>query len=187
MRDNMLAGLVFVMGAVVFIGASGGGSVAALAATPPAAGLHIKADRWMRWKIDARLQNDPYLDYRGVKVSIRKNGVAVLTGYTLTDYEKANAAQVAGDVSGITEVKNEITVVQYTAGHDGAVAQRVRSQIIQDPTMKVTALDVEAEKGGVILHGIVPTAELKAHIGKFASEVNGVKHVDNDLDVEPVP
>jgi osmotically-inducible protein OsmY len=182
MRNNVLVGLVFVMGVVVLLA----GTVTAQAADSSAAVSHLNADQWMRWKIDARLQDDPYLDYRGVKVHIKKNGVAVLTGYTLTEYEKANAAQVAGDVSGITEVKNEITVVQFTAGHDGAVAQQVRSQIIQDPTMKVTALEVQAEKNGIILHGIVPTAELKARIGQFASEVNGVKHVDNDLDVEPV-
>jgi osmotically-inducible protein OsmY len=164
-----------------------GGPPVLAATTSPATMHHIKSDQWMRWKIDARLQDDPYLDYRGVKVNIKKNGVAVLSGYTLTDYEKDNAGQVAGAVPGITEVKNEIEVVRYTAGHDGAVAQRVRSQIIQDPTMKVSALEVQAEKNGVILHGIVPTAELKARIGQFASEVKGVEHVDNDLDVEPVP
>jgi osmotically-inducible protein OsmY len=170
---------------VVWLLGVGGSPVLAATDSSPSV-RHIKSDQWMRWKIDARLQDDPYLDYRGVKVSIKKNGVAVLTGYVVTDYEKANAAQVAGAVPGITEVKNEITVVQFTAGHDGAVAQRVRSQIIQDPTMKVTALEVQAEKNGVILHGVVPTAGLKARIGQFASEVKGVKHVDNDLDVEPV-
>jgi hyperosmotically inducible periplasmic protein len=163
-----------------------GGSPVLAATVSPAPIQHIKSDQWMRWKIDSLLENDSYLDYRGVKVKIKKDGVAVLTGYVLTDFEKAHAAEVAGDVPGIKEVKNEIDVVQYTAGRDGAVAQRVRSQIIQDPTIRVEALEVEAEKGGVILHGVVPTAELKGQIGKFASEVNGVKHVDNDLDVEPV-
>ncbi|HUJ79889.1 MAG TPA: BON domain-containing protein [Nitrospiria bacterium] len=163
-----------------------GGGVSAQAAKMSATVTHIKADSWMRWKIDSLLQNDPYLDYRGVKVKIKQKGVAVLTGYVLTDYEKAHAAEVAGDVPGVTEVKNEIMVVQYTAGHDGAVAQRVRSQIIQDPTMKAEALEVEAEKDGVILHGIVKTADQKEQIGKFVSEVQGVKHVDNDIDVEPV-
>jgi osmotically-inducible protein OsmY len=181
MKQNMLSVLV---GLVVVIGVSGGGSVAAEAASPSAAVSHIKADQWMRWKIDARLQNDPYLDYRGVKAIIKQNGVVVLTGYVFTDYEKDHAAQVASAVPGINDVKNEIKVVQFTAGHDGAVAQQVRSQIIQDPTMNVTALEVVAEKNGVILHGIVPTAELKARIGQFASEVQGVKHVVNDIDVE---
>jgi len=163
-----------------------GGSVSAQASKLSPAMSHIKADSWMRWKIDSLLQNDPYLDYRGVKVQIKKNGVAVLSGYVLTNYEKAHAAEVAGDVPGVTEVQNEIMVVQYTAGHDGAVAQHVRSQIVQDPTMKTEALDVEAEKGGVILHGIVKTADQKERIGQFAMEVTGVKHVDNDIDVEPI-
>jgi len=183
--QRSLYGMIMMIGVIGLLGV--GGPPVLAATTPPTPLRHIKSDQWMRWKIDARLQDDPYLDYRGVEVHIKKNGVAVLTGYTLTDYEKDNAAAVAGAVPGITEVKNEIKVVQYTAGHDGAVAQRVRSQIIQDPTMKVTALEVQAEKNGVILHGVVPTAELKARIGQFASEVNGVKHVDNDLDVEPVP
>jgi hyperosmotically inducible periplasmic protein len=163
-----------------------GGSPVLAATMAPAPIHHIRSDQWMRWKIDTLLQNDPCLDYRGVKVNIKKDGVAVLTGYVLTDFEKAHAAEVAGDVTGIKEVRNNIDVVQYTAGRDGAVAQRVRSQIVQDPTIRVEALDVEAEKGGVILHGVVPTADVKARIGKFVSEVNGVKHVVNDLDVEPV-
>jgi osmotically-inducible protein OsmY len=175
--------ILFVLIGTVVLTMGGGVSAQASKASP--AMPHIKADHWMRWKIDALLQNDPYLDYRGVKVRIKQNGVAVLSGYVLTDYEKSHATEVAGDVPGVTEVKNEITVVQYTAGHDGAVAQRVRSQIIQDPTMKIEALDVEAEKGGVILHGIVKTVDLKARIGQFASEVKGVKRVDNDIDVEP--
>jgi len=162
-----------------------GGSVSAQAAKVSTAMPHIKTDQWMRWKIDSLLQNDLYLDYRGVTVKIKNDGVAVLSGYVLTDYEKAHAAEVAGDVPGVTEVKNEITVVQYTAGHDGTVAQRVRSQIIQDPTMMAEALDIEAEKDGVILHGIVKTTDQKVRIGQFASEVTGVKHVDNDIDVEP--
>jgi osmotically-inducible protein OsmY len=163
-----------------------GGSPVLAATVAPSPRHHIRSDQWIRWKIDAQLQDAPYFDYRGVKVNIKNDGVVVLTGYVLTDFEKAHAAEVAGAVHGVKEVKDEIDVVQYTAGRDGAVAQRVRSQIIEDPTMKVEALDVEAEKGGVILHGVVPTGELKRRIGKFASEVNGVKHVDNDLDVEPV-
>lgn len=171
-----------VVAAVVF---AMGGSVPAQAAKASPAMSHIKTDQWMRWKIDSLLRNDLYLDYRGVTVKIKNKGVAVLSGYVLTDYEKAHAAEVAGDVPGVTEVKNEITVVQYTAGHDGTVAQRVRSQIIQDPTMMAEALDIEAEKSGVILHGIVKTTDRKKRIGQFASEVTGVKHVDNDIDVEP--
>jgi osmotically-inducible protein OsmY len=163
-----------------------GGPPVLAATTSPAPMHHIKSDQWIRWKIDALLQDDPYFDYRGVKVNIKKDGVAVLTGFVLTNFEKAHAAEVAGAVHGVKEVRNDIAVVQYTAGRDGAVAQRVRSQIIEDPTIRVEALDVEAEKGGVILHGVVPTADVKARIGKFVSEVNGVKHVVNDLDVEPV-
>jgi len=177
-RNQVVVGVL--IGAAVLMMA---GSILAQV-VPPA--THIKADHWMRWKIDALLQNDPYLDYRGVKVVIKQAGVATLSGYVFTDYEKSHATDVANTVPGITEVKNEIKVVQLTAGHDGAVAQQVRSQIIQDPTMKVEALDVEAEKGGVILHGIVKTAEQKERVGKFASEVQGVKHVNNDLDVEPL-
>jgi osmotically-inducible protein OsmY len=145
----------------------------------------VESGHWVRGEIGALLRNDPHLDYRGVKVNTA-NGATVLTGYVLTDFEKAHAAQVAGNIPDIKAVKNEIMVVQYTAGRGGAVARRVRSQIIQDPAMDVTALDVEAEKNGVILHGIVPMADLKERIGRFVLEVNGVQRVENDLDVEPV-
>jgi len=178
MKQNVLA--VVIAAAVLT-----GGTVAARAAVSFAAVPPIKADQWTRWKINALLRNDIRLDYRNVKVKNR-NGTVTLSGVVLTDYEKAHAVEMASDVPGVKAVKDEIMVVQYTTGPDGALAQRVRSQILQDPTMKVTALDVEAEKDGVLLHGIVSNDAIKARIGRFASEVKGVQRVDDELDVEPV-
>ena len=164
----------------------GAGDPAVLAAAPSIATPHIKPDQWLGWKVDTALRYDRYLDYRDVRAHAR-NGEVVLTGTVLTGFEKVHAAQVAGGVPGVTRVTNDILVVEDTTGDESDLARRVRDVLLQDPAMKVPALAIETvAKDAIILHGIVSSAELKTRIGQLASTVAGVRHVDNDLDVEPV-
>jgi osmotically-inducible protein OsmY len=145
----------------------------------------INSDQSLALKIDAAFRDDRYLDYLGVRADSRR-GTVVLTGTVLTDFEKTHAARVAGGVPGVQSVANEILVVQYAVGDESDLAERVRSRMLLDPAMKVTALSIETQSGDwIILHGIVSSPALKARIGKAASAVKGVKQVENDLSVEP--
>ena len=60
----------------------------------------------------------------------------------------------------------------------------VRSEIIQDPTLKVIALGVDARDGVVTLYGIVRSSDQRKLIGEFVQGVPGVKELTNDILVE---
>ncbi|HET6464767.1 MAG TPA: BON domain-containing protein [Nitrospiria bacterium] len=143
-----------------------------------------KPDKWIRWRVDALLHNNNRLDYRRVDVAC-KSGEITLTGSVFTDYEKAHATLVAGDVPGVKAVQNKILVVE-PVNADFALMKKVRSQILQDPILSVTALEVDAEEGVVELHGIVSNSELKHRVTEIIQGVPGVKRVVNAIDVEPV-
>jgi hyperosmotically inducible protein len=47
-----------------------------------------------------------------------------------------------------------------------------------------TRVDVDTERGVVNLSGVVQTAEQKARAAEIARQVNGVKRVNNNLQVQ---
>lgn len=140
------------------------------------------SDRWIAWRVDALLQNDNRLDYREVRVTT-KDKIVTLKGSVMTDYEKAHATLVAGDIPGVKGVTNEIVVVEPVDA-DFALIKRVHSEIIQDPTLKVMALDVDAREGGVTLYGIVRSVDQKKRVGELVQGVPGVKELKNEILVE---
>jgi hyperosmotically inducible protein len=172
MRRAMLA----VMTAALLM--SAGGVPAQAAVAPPS------PDQALALQVNTALRRDRYLAYRHVRADA-KHGEAVLTGSVATDFEKAHAAKVAGGVTGVKSVKNQIVVERQTASDENDLARRIREALSQDPAVHVTELAIEtAPKDGVILQGIVDSAEMKARIGKDAALVKGVAHVENDLEVE---
>jgi hyperosmotically inducible periplasmic protein len=160
--------------------AAGSGVPSARAATAPT----VSPDQALALKINTALRRDRYLAYRKVRAEAR-DGEALLTGSVLTDFEKAHAATVAGGVPGVKSVKNRLLVIRYPASYESDLARRIREALSRDPTARVTELAIETDAhDGVILHGIVASAELKALIGKDAAAVKGVRRVVNDLEVE---
>lgn len=147
-----------------------------------------RSDKWITWRVDALLRNDNRLDYRLVQVGC-KNGEVTLKGSVWTDYERSHATLVASDVPGVKAVQNTILVVEpLNAGF--VLMKAVRSEILQDPILSVTALfvDVNAERnpaGTVTLYGIVASPEQKDRVGEIVRGVPGVKQVVNEIDVEP--
>jgi hyperosmotically inducible periplasmic protein len=141
-------------------------------------------DQALALQVNTALRRDRYLAYRHVRADA-KHGEVVLMGSVLTNFEKAHAAKVAGGVPGVKSVKNQILVERQTASDENDLARRIREALSRDPTVHVTELAIEsAPQDGVILQGIVDSAEMKDRIGKVAAGVKGVAHVVNNLEVE---
>jgi hyperosmotically inducible protein len=66
---------------------------------------------------------------------------------------------------------------------DGALTSYVKSQLASDKLVSLTRVGVETNNGIVYLTGEVETAEQKSRSGSLATEVKGVKHVVNNLQV----
>jgi hyperosmotically inducible protein len=66
---------------------------------------------------------------------------------------------------------------------DAALTAKVKTALLSDDTAKGTQIDVETKDGIVQLNGFVDSTENKVAAARAASAVEGVKGVDNNLDV----
>ena len=142
----------------------------------------MKSDHWIAWRVDALLQNDERFDYRDVRVAA-KDGVVTLDGSVMTEYEKGHASLVAEDVPGVKGVENVILVVE-PVNANFALAKKVRTQILENPELTISSLDVSAEQGRVEIRGIVSGSGERTEIGDIVKEMPGVATVENEIWVE---
>jgi len=68
---------------------------------------------------------------------------------------------------------------------DRGVTQRIRQGVVKDDALSMTGKNVKiiTHEGVVTLRGPVKTAAEKAEIGAIAAKTDGVKRVDNQLEV----
>lgn len=67
---------------------------------------------------------------------------------------------------------------------DAQISTSVQSKLTADRVSNFTRVDVDTERGVVNLSGIVQSAEQKARAAEVARQVNGVKRVNNNLQVQ---
>jgi hyperosmotically inducible periplasmic protein len=78
------------------------------------------------------------------------------------------------------------TPTQKTAGEqidDSVLTGKVKAALVADEATKARQIDVETFRGTVQLNGFVDSAESKAAATRVAKSVDGVKAVDNNLNV----
>jgi hyperosmotically inducible protein len=66
---------------------------------------------------------------------------------------------------------------------DAALTTKVKAALLSDDTAKGTQIDVESKDGIVQLNGFVDSTDNKVAAARVANSVEGVKGVDNNLDV----
>ncbi len=64
---------------------------------------------------------------------------------------------------------------------DAWVTTKVKTAILNEPSLKVTQINVETYKGMVQLSGFVDNADSRAKAAEIARSVQGVTSVKNDL------
>jgi hyperosmotically inducible protein len=77
-----------------------------------------------------------------------------------------------------------------TAGEhvsDASITTAVQSKLTADRLSNFTRVDVDTDRGVVNLRGVVASADQKARAAELARQVNGVKRVNNNLQVEGQP
>lgn len=70
---------------------------------------------------------------------------------------------------------------------DASISTAVQSKLTADRVSNFTRVDVDTERGTVNLSGVVQSAEQKARASELARQVNGVKRVNNNLQVQDQP
>jgi len=83
--------------------------------------------------------------------------------------------------TGCTAMTGE-TAGQYV--DDSTITAAVKAKLVADKAANLTRVDVETTKQVVALNGIVESADQKARAEQLAKQVNGVRKVDNNLQIQ---
>jgi hyperosmotically inducible protein len=178
MRNILAAGLI---ASILILGS-------AIAAEPESrtAG-QTTTDTTLATKVKTALIENDTTKAHQINVEVYK-GQVQLNGFVDTAEEKAVAADIAGKIAGVTSVKNNLSVKagERTAGEsidDGMITAKVKAALIGDSRTKAHQIDVTTREGIVQLGGFVDSASAKSAAAEVAESVDGVRSVQNGLNV----
>jgi len=123
-------------------------------------------------------------------VTVRE-GTATLSGKVENEVDRELAAQLAGDVEGISKVDNQLQVDGQLAEQmparqslaqrfdDATLTATIKSKLLWNTSTRDLHGSVATENGVVTLKGKAPTADAKLLAGSLASNTEGVYQVNN--------
>jgi osmotically-inducible protein OsmY len=130
------------------------------------------------WVKDA-IYRDPRVDSYEINVTT-KDGIVMLSGNVKDLAAKSYAALEAKKIDGVLGVINQITVSPYRRS-DLDIDNAIRRRILNSNVIKSQGIFVNCKDGKVTLSGIVNTYSEEQEAGLIASEVKGVKEVENNI------
>lgn len=147
------------------------------------------ADSTITANVKAALVQDP--ETRAANIMVNTiDGTVELTGFVNTGAQRRDAVDVARNVAGVQRVRNELQVsgsseVVGAADTDADITQRVESALQSNPDTQSAAIKVSTSDGVVQLAGFVNSNHQRDAAADTAGSVQGVRHVDNDLRLNP--
>jgi hyperosmotically inducible protein len=120
-----------------------------------------------------------------------REGVVQLSGFVESQAAKQAAETTAQDVAGVAEVQNKLLIRDANrsggqAVDDTVIAAKVKGEIAGKAGLGTAAdVNVEVNSGVVELSGFVPTVDAKTKAGEIARGINGVKNVQNHIELKP--
>jgi len=123
------------------------------------------------------------------------NGVVTLTGNVDGQGARDAALMLARDTSGVSDVKDMISVRSGTASgeapdpnrtlgdrvDDAGITMRVKSRLLDDPLVKGLQIDVDTRDGVVFLTGSVSGEAERKQAIEIARTTEGVTNVEDNL------
>lgn len=162
---------------------------AAKAKSGPVVDARQEAQIWTTYTLS------PYLRANDLNVTVL-DGKATLSGNVEDDVHKDLAGAIAAGVSGIKDVDNKITVdADYkapdrssTRGYgdvvdDATITTAIKSKLLWSKHTEGMDTKVVTNAGKVELSGTVATQQAKQQAEKLAKNTDGVRSVDNKLQV----
>lgn len=138
-------------------------------------------------KLKSKLLADPVTDGLDIEIETYQGRVQ-LNGLADSAAERERAAEIAREIAGVREVQNNLVVEsgnrrvgQYI--DDKVLVARVNAAFARDPALSALSVDVEANRGVVILGGFVGGESERRRAAHIAAQVAGVQSVRNDLQI----
>jgi osmotically-inducible protein OsmY len=150
------------------------------------------ADKWIGRKVKLTLLFHRNVNAGGTEVDV-KNGVVTLTGEATSIAQKELTSEYAGDIDGVKEVKNRMTVAatekteERTSAEkidDASVTAQVKTALMTHRSTSAVNTKVITRNGEVTLTGIAKNDAEKSLVSKLVADIQGVTGVDNRMTIE---
>lgn len=125
------------------------------------------------------------LDQQEIDVSCT-DGILTLTGSVGALWMKDRAEELARELKGVREVRNQLTVVPTEKDQDDAIARAITAAISRDELIEPDDVTIEVSDGNVHISGTVPTRQAARRAYLCASRTGGVLDVDATLAVASI-
>ncbi len=163
------------------------------------------ADDELQEQLETVLERDDALKESDIAVKSVNDGIVVLSGEATTLSAHRRALEDARSVDGVRRVESEILSpdelgdeeVWYDdeatttseraerAVSDAWITTKAKMFLMGEPGLSPLAINVDTDGGVVTLFGIVGTDDVKRRAGAEVGKVDGVKSVENELQVVP--
>lgn len=152
-------------------------------------------EAWMEGKLETAFLLNRHLNNFRIDSEVDGDTV-VLTGSVSSDVDRDLAEQIAMNVDGIDEVRNELEVNRDRTAdkdsderdfgsqvEDATLTAEVKMKLLANGNTEGLDINVDTQGSVVTLHGQVASDEKKALAGEIAANVSGVADVINRLEV----
>lgn len=150
-------------------------------------------DAWLDGKLETALLLNTQLNNFKIDTDI-DNGVANISGTVSNQTQKDLAGEIAGNIEGIKQVNNNITVEENYQGemnegdksftrtwHDMTVTAGLKMQLAAHDELKATEIEVSTDNGVVTLNGNVKNAAERDLAIEMAKGYDKVESVNDQL------
>lgn len=136
--------------------------------------------------VKTKMIGDEFVKARYIDVDVL-NGVVYLIGVVESASQKRMAADIARGVDGVKGVENQLVVGKTTAGqilNDSILTSKIKTELIKDPDIRSTNIDVDTNNNVVTLTGIVASAKEKNKVIEITQKVSGKGQVIDNLRIK---
>lgn len=120
------------------------------------------------------------LDMDRIDVSV-ENGLVTIQGPCRSYWTKERAEEMASLVTGVTGIRNRLSVVFTEDVVDDAIAESIVAALDRNSEVDAGAVTVTVENGKVTLSGTVPTRRVRDVVYHTALYTTGVVHIEDLL------
>jgi osmotically-inducible protein OsmY len=139
------------------------------------------SDRWIKTTLESEMENDAMFDLDHVRVAV-DHGTVNLGGTVRTGDERGEAELLAMSTHGTKAIRDNINVMP-NVNLNVKMDKEIRSDLIENPTLRIRDLRVRIVKGDVSLHGIVHHRDEKGRADELVALVPGVDAINDKMEV----
>lgn len=140
----------------------------------------VPSDEDIRKRIEEMLVWNPDINSNKINVSVL-NGTVILSGSVSAYWKKARAENLAMDVNGVIDIKNDLTIVPTESVKDTDIAREIETALFRNAYVDADNVTVKVEKGKVRLTGEQSSWHARDRAKEVASYTSGVTEVENDI------